>query len=285
MGPERTGEQIKLWKVPDLPGLELLRAKYVTQTFSRHSHEGFAVGVIEKGALGFYYRGENVVAPAGAINLVIPDEPHTGHAATQSGWTYRMFYLTAGLLEKAASEIAGRPVSLPFFRPGVIEDARLAGIIYQLHLSMESSATTTLERESRLLWMLTRLILHHAEERPALRAAGRECGPVKRVRDYIEANYAEDLSIEQLSRVANLSPFHLIRVFRNHTGLPPHAYLTQVRVRRAKAFLARGWSIAPVAFETGFVDQSHLTRHFKRIVGVTPGQYSNIVQDGVRGNR
>lgn len=281
---EKTGEQTKLWRVPSLPELELLRAKYVTQTFARHAHEGFAVGVIEQGALGFNYRGENIVAPAGAINLAVPDEAHTGQAATEAGWIYRMFYLDAGMLQKAASQIAGRSLRLPFFRAGVIRDEHLASLIYSLHIAMEGKNASTLERESRLLWMLTQLILRHAEERPLLRAAGKEAGSVRLVRDYLEGHYNEDVSIGRLAQIAGLSPFHLIRVFRNQTGLPPHAYLTQVRIRRAKAFLAQGWSIAPVAYETGFVDQSHLTRHFKRIVGVTPGQYSNIVQDRRMGN-
>ena len=275
----KPGEQTRLWRVAGLPGLELLRARYVTQTFARHTHEGFAVGIIESGALGFHYRGENVVAPAGAINLAVPDEAHTGHAATHAGWTYRMFYLDAGTIRQAASEIADRSVSLPFFRTGVIQDDSLASIIYQLHLAMEPAHASTLERQSRLLWMLTQLILRHAEDRPPIRKTGQERGSVRLVRDYIEAHYGEDLSLDRLARIANLSPFHLIRVFRNQTGLPPHAYLTQVRVRHARTFLAQGWSIAPVAMETGFVDQSHLTRHFKRIVGVTPGQYSKIVQD------
>src|SRR5512147_2082534 len=108
MTPKTPREFSKLWLAPQLEGVELLRAHYVTQTFARHAHEGFAVGVIESGALGFFYRGENVVAPAGAINLAIPDEPHTGHAALETGWTYRMFYLDAAMLRQAAAEISGK---------------------------------------------------------------------------------------------------------------------------------------------------------------------------------
>ena len=90
-----TGEQVRIRTLPELPGLQLMQASYQTRTFPRHSHEGFGVGVIEQGALGFYYRGENVVAPAGRINTVNPDEVHTGQSATEHGWTYRMFYLSA----------------------------------------------------------------------------------------------------------------------------------------------------------------------------------------------
>jgi AraC-like DNA-binding protein len=284
MEPKKSAEQARLWRVPNLSNLELLHARYVTHSFARHTHEGFAIGIIERGALGFHYRGENIVAPAGAINLAVPDEPHTGHAATRAGWSYRMFYLDAPTLQNAASEIADRFPGIPFFRTGVVEDVHLASIIHQLHVDFEANNASTLERQSRLLWMLTQLIQRHADDRPSLRTVGRESRSVRLVRDYIESHYNGDVSLDDLAKIANLSPFHLIRVFRNQTGLPPHSYLTQVRIRHARAFLKQGWSIAPVAMETGFVDQSHLTRHFKRIVGVTPGQYSKIVQDHGRQN-
>lgn len=279
MTPDSPPERTKLWRLPQLGNPELLHATYIRQSFARHTHEGYAVGVIERGALGFFYRGENLVAPSGAVNLANPDEPHTGHAAGETGWTYRMFYLDAEILQQATDEIAGRPVAMPFFQAGVIHDDALARLIHQTHHSLEQEDIPGLEKETRLLWMLTQLILRYADAPPALQAIGRERRAVRRVRDYIEAQYHEDLSINRLAAVANLSPFHFIRVFRNETGLPPHAFLVQVRVRKAKALLAQRCPIATAAFETGFVDQSHLTRHFKRIFGVTPGQYSKIVQD------
>jgi len=85
MARKPSPETAKLWRIPQF-NVELLHAKYVTQSFPRHSHDQYAIGVIETGALGFYYRGENVVAPQGNINLCIPGEVHTGHAASDSGW-------------------------------------------------------------------------------------------------------------------------------------------------------------------------------------------------------
>jgi AraC-like DNA-binding protein len=272
-------EQIKMWHLPKLGNIELLHACYITQTFSRHSHDCYAVGVIESGSLGFYYRGESLIASSGTIDMAVPGEAHTGHAASDSGWKYRMFYLESGLLEQAVSEVAGRPKGLPFFRQGVIQDARLAKQIHHLHTMLEEPQILLLEQESLLLWTLTQLVLRHADDRPVLRSIGHEQQSVKRVREFIEAFYDQNISINQLSHISNLSPFHLVRVFRRKLGIPPHAYLIQTRVMRTKSLLDQSWPIAHVAIETGFVDQSHLTRHFKRILGITPGQYSKIVQD------
>jgi AraC-like DNA-binding protein len=275
-----TKERVKLWRVSALPNLELLRAAYRTQSFARHTHEGFAVGVIEQGALGFFYRGENVTAATGAINLANPDEAHTGHAATEEGWTYRMFYFEAEVLRKAASKLADRKARLPFFQSGVIHDDHLAEIIGRLHRDLEDERTSTLEKESRFLLMLTLLIQRHADAPPPLRTAGREHPLVLKARDYIRANFSEDISLKELAAIGNMSPFHFLRVFTKETGVPPHAYLNQVRLRRARELLATGWSIAATACETGFVDQSHLSRRFKQIFGITPGQYSNFIQYG-----
>ncbi len=272
-------ERSLLWRRSELGDVELLRAHYVTQSFGRHTHDGFGIGVIEQGALGFYYRGENVVASTGLINLVNPDEVHTGHAATEGGWTYRMFYLDASLLEKAASEIAGRRTQIPFFDKGVIRDEVLAGTIHSLHVSLETSDTPLLEIQSRFLEMLTHLVARHATTRPALRSVGCEPAAVRRAREYIEACCDENISVADLASIARLSPFHFIRVFHRQMGMPPHAYLMQTRVRKARALLQKGWRIVDAAYETGFADQSHLCKHFKRTLGFTPGQYRNSVQD------
>ncbi len=93
-------------------------------------------------------------------------------------------------------------------------------------------------------------------------------------REYLEDNFAENVPLAALAKVVNLSPFHLARVFGKEVGIPLHAYQAQARVRHARDLLLRGWPVARVAQQTGFADQSHLARHFKRLVGVPPGSYA-----------
>ncbi len=82
-----------------------------------------------------------------------------------------------------------------------------------------------------------------------------------------------------MAAVAGLSPYHFIRVFGRHTGQRLHAYLIQVRIHRARALLEEGQTVSAAACTVGFADQSHLTRHFKRLTGITPGKYRRIVQE------
>lgn len=260
----------------------MLRATYVTHTFSRHTHDGYAIGVIEAGVEEFTYRGAVHQAPAGSMVVIHPGEVHTGHAGTPSGWTYRMLYPDVSLVQKAATELVRRSPSLPFFPNPVIHDPQLAAQLCQLHITLENS-TSQLERESRFLWTLAQFITRHADRCSQQTPLGKEHQIVQRVQEYLRANYMHSISLQQLACIANLKPLRLLRVFRKHVGLPPHAYLVQTRVSCAKVFLSLGLPICQVAADTGFTDQSHLTRHFKRLVGVTPKQYalgcSKNVQD------
>ncbi|MEF2229990.1 MAG: AraC family transcriptional regulator [Pseudodesulfovibrio sp.] len=271
-------ESASMTVLPFLGGVEMLTARFVTQSFSRHFHEGYAVGCIVDGAMRFNYRGESVVAPRGQVNLVVPGEPHDGRGADGTGWAYRMFYLPPGALLEAAEALMPRP-SPPHFRAGVIDDPALAACIRRTHVLLERPGISAIEKETRLLWLLAHWISRHAVDRGALPEPGREHRAVRRARELLRARLGEDVSLGELAREAGLSPFHLVRVFERQTGITPHAYLTQARVERARALLAGDDRLADIAAGCGFADQAHLTRLFKRHVGVTPGRYRKILQN------
>jgi transcriptional regulator GlxA family with amidase domain len=123
---------------------------------------------------------------------------------------------------------------------------------------------------------LALLVRRHAEDRLPLAQSGLAHNALRQAQDYLRAHFAEDISLEALAKLVYLSPFHLSRLFREQLGLPPHTYLNQIRVNRAKTLLNAGLSPAEVAHAVGFADQSHLSKAFKRVVGVPPGQYRKI---------
>ncbi len=264
--------------LPFLGGVDMLRARFVKHSFSRHFHDGFAVGCIEHGAMRFRYLGETMVAPKGQVNLVVPGEAHDGHGATDEGWAYRMFYLRPKALTEAARCLMARP-NLPNFRAGVIDDPELARCISRTHRLLECPDTSSIEKETRLFWLLAHWISRHADERGTWGKVGKEHHAVSRARDIIQDQFSDDLSLTELAQMAGLSPFHLVRVFEKALGVTPHGYLTQVRVERAKAELGRNGRIADIAADCGFSDQAHLTRLFKRQYGITPGKYRKILQN------
>ncbi|RJQ48713.1 MAG: AraC family transcriptional regulator [Desulfobacteraceae bacterium] len=266
-------EKACFWHAEDIGHLELLKAVYVRHVFSRHAHEGYAIGVIEAGTEAFYYRGKLHVAPTGSIVAINPDTVHTGHAAEKSGWAYRMLYPSKDLVLDVSAQGKGGAAELPYFPDPVIRDDDLARRIQKLHRTLETSVST-LERETQFLLVIGQLISRHVRNRFQPKETGRDHRAVIRIKDYIHACSTENISLHQLADLAGLSPYYLTRLFTRIEGLPPHAYLTQVRIGRAKAFIRQGMSLSEVAVAAGFTDQSHFTRHFKRLVGVTPGKFS-----------
>ena len=105
---------------------------------------------------------------------------------------------------------------------------------------------------------------------------GKEQRTVSLIKEYLHDNFNSNISLGQLVELTNLNRSYLIRVFCKAVGMPPYTYLNQIRVEKAKQLLALGNSVADVAIAVGMSDQSHLTRHFKRIVGTTPGRYRNM---------
>ncbi len=275
VGRVRLGrDQARLWPVPFLGGLDVLQARFVKQAFARHTHEVFTVGVVWRGAAAFWNRGAEHVAPDGSVMLINPDEVNTGHAYAEGGYVHLVLYPSAEQLHTVAEQIAGRSVGVPYFPQSVAAAPDVAAQLTKAHRALIAPETSQLARETALQDALSSLVTSLAGGRLSPGRVGRERAAVRSARMHLEANACENVSLDDLARLTGLSPFHLTRAFRQEVGLPPHAYQVQARVRRAKAWIAAGWSLAEVALAAGFSDQSALSNQFRRHVGVTPGQYA-----------
>ena len=266
------GERTKFWYADDLGGVEMLHARYRKYSFGRHTHEGFAVGVIRHGVEGFFCRGKQHCAIENQIIVFNPDEVHTGEAVDSTGWEFRIFYFDAELLRTAASDVSRKQLDLPAFRESVIDDPKLSLQLCQLHAVLEIEIST-LTRQELFLTTFGEFVKQYADVRLAEPRRGLERCTVRKVRDFLEANLSRNVALDNLAELSGLSPYHLVRVFRQEVGLSPHAYFEQARIHRARRLLKEAMPIADVALELGFTDQSHLHRHFKKLTGVTPGAY------------
>lgn len=241
----------------------------------KHSHGEYQFCLSLNFPGEYHYRGESHAVPVGSLSVIHPGEVHSARDPRdrEAFAAFRMIYADPAVLQRAVAEIAGHAMGLPSFPEPVVLDEHLARSFLGTHSALEGS-NSTLEKDSHLLSVLSELVVRHAGERLSQRPVKKEPRAVGLAREYLEDDPAGNVSLEELSRVANLSPYHLSRVFREEVGMPPHAYQTNVRLDRAKDLLLRGWPISEVAQQTGFYDQSHFTHSFKRLVGVTPGSYA-----------
>ncbi|AGA91827.1 DNA-binding domain-containing protein, AraC-type [Thioflavicoccus mobilis 8321] len=199
--------------------------------------------------------------------LADPGEIHTGEADLE-GWTYTL-QIPIGALTQLHRALDERREGPPDFPVGVIEDPRAVARLATFFRVVRSA--DPLERESRLLAALGHLVRVHGADRARNRPHAVEPGLARSVRDYLADHLAEAVTLADLEQATGTGRYRLLRAFARAYGLPPHAWLVQARLERAHALIARGIGICEAAAVTGFADQPHLTRLFKRAYGYTPG--------------
>lgn len=264
----------------ELHDVDVLHARFIAHRYARHTHDYFVIALVESGAVSYWYRGAQRVAFAGQVFVINPGEPHTGEAGVPGGYLYRVLYPRPEYLAQVARDI-GTAARVPFCKEPVLHDHHLAMLLSGFHNQLVNKAPTA-RCESLLLQALAYLMTLHSDPGITLRSIGSERPAVRQGCEYIQAHFAEDVSLSKLASLVNLSPYYFARAFEKETGLPPHAYLENVRIRKAREFLDRGFTVVSAALAAGYVDQSHLTHRFKRFLGITPGQYihkSKIRQD------
>ncbi|MBE7385953.1 MAG: AraC family transcriptional regulator [Leptolyngbya sp. SIO1E4] len=269
----RFNQRTKFCLLPEFDNLELFRARSIHYHYARHAHPSYAIGIIEAGVGGNRYRGATYLAPPRSVVFMNPEEPHTGYSAEELPLTYRMLYPSMGLIHQITCEMKIRGV--PFFKDAVVQNETLASSVLLLHTVLEESQNR-LARQSLLTEVLSEILLHYADTQEASIPLQPEHQAVRLVKEYLHDNFRSNISLDQLAEITHLNGSYLIRVFRHAVGMPPYSYLTQIRIRKAKQLLTGGMSIAEVAIAVGMADQSHLSRHFKRIMGITPGYYREM---------
>lgn len=267
-----TPEANRILSAPAYPGIERIQAQFRGDAFELHRHDTYALGVTMRGVQTFRYRGEQRYSLPGRVIILHPDELHDGGAATEDGLVYRMLYLEPSVLFQC---LEAARVGLPFVDDPIVRDDRLAGLLL--------AALGELDRELDDLFVddfvsrLTDGLVRHARlpQRPLGSIAW---GQVRAAHDYLEAHVTRGVGSQELERITGLDRFALARHFRAAFATSPHRFLLMRRLQQAKAMIGAGEPIAEVAVATGFADQSHLTRHFKKAFGIAPGAWSNMVQ-------
>ncbi|MEV6568689.1 helix-turn-helix transcriptional regulator [Streptomyces kronopolitis] len=256
--------QIRAWR-PPLTGIaEVFHARITDHVYPMHTHDSWTLLIVDDGMVRYELDRHEHGALDQLVTLLPPHVPHNGRSVTPDGFQKRVIYLDSTQLEDS---LIGLAVDSP-----VLEDPVLRQRIHLLHRSLEQ-AGDELEAESRLA-MVSERLRDHLQGRVESRSPIRNSTIAFRLRDLLDARFVEGISLQDASETLHVHPAHLVRVFSREFGMGPHQYLTSRRVDLARKLLLDGMSPRLVAGATGFYDQSHFNRHFKRTLGTSPGRFA-----------
>lgn len=266
---QRGRYRITYRRPPSLPGVTVGRFRSDGHLFTCVT-DRYASALHFTGRSEWSLRGARWSSGPGTIDVKVPHEVFAEHA--RSGVRrFQVVLFDARLVDEARAALGGA-VSTPEVNALRPRDPRVAPLaaLHRALLRDDASAAELDEASCEALRALCELT---TARREAPRPRGAWGAAVRRARALLDARFTETVSLDELAAHARLDKFRLCRAFRDEVGLPPHAYVTHRRVGLAGTLLTRGVPQAEVAARVGLYDQSQLHRHFKRIAGVTPGEY------------
>ncbi len=267
------GDRALLWKPKHLDGVSLFKARFNKFTYKKHCHREYAIGVIEYGAQKFSHLGSTYTASPNTIITVNPGEVHDGTSGSNAGYQYRMMYLDPSKLSKIITNRSDSKALNGHFKKPTVCDNQIASSLRHALLLLDRDRHNRLESHTRLVWTISNLFHRYADLAPKYHGRHKDRRIVHLALEYIRERVSDNITLGEIATHAGLSQYHFLRIFKNTTGLPPHAYLVQMRIDLAKDIIEKGASLAESAVKSGFSDQSHMTRWFKAVHGLTPGQY------------
>jgi AraC-like DNA-binding protein len=245
-----------------LPGLHAVRGTTTSLHVGVKDH--FGVGRIERGDTEWWGGGRVWRSAPGCILVKEPGDV-VRHLAHRGQTTYTAVALPTHEVDRVRDE--GKAVAIPQLD---VNDQRAAP--FHRLIDAVYAGVDRLSLEVALAEAVGALAVIRNAQPDYSR-------PVRRALEYLRERIGDSITLDHLADYADLDKFHLCRAFRTQIGMPPHAYLTHLRIARAKELLHRGERASDVAPQVGFYDQAQLTRHFRRLVGTTPARYGKSPRD------
>ncbi len=258
--------------VPIQPGFEMSRVARSSHVFPRHFHDDiYAIGLMHEGAS--YCLGpshSDATVRQGQACLINPGQVHSGVPISDETISYTMFYLHAELVRSMAEDMSRRPGASPEFTTLITDRPELVMSLHGLAQALTSS--TGLALESALVRTLGDVLGAHG----GVKSRSPEQAPllVRQAKEMLRSNLERKITLRDMAATLGVSQYHLLRIFKRQTGVPPHVFRTQQRVEQARSLVRKGMPLAEVAQTTGFTDQPHFCNTFKLYTGATPGQYA-----------
>ncbi|MBV6822862.1 AraC family transcriptional regulator [Pseudomonas sp. PD9R] len=267
-----TDKAPRFWRDDALPFVEARTIADGREVcYTRHSHAHFSIGAITAGRSTYVHEQAAFEVSAGTVVLMNPGDVHACNPIDDEPWSYLMLYVDTAWLTDLQHQL-GFSEDLAFRRFALTHtpDANLFEGLKALYEVLIDPLQDALRKQSAAVEFFTELQLHLNPADQPLREPNFK---LERAADFIRDHCTQMLKLEDICAAAQLSPSYLIRAFKQHYGMTPHAFLVNQRIQFARDQLRNGRLIADVALEAGFADQAHFQRAFKQHLAATPGQY------------
>lgn len=267
-------DQVEYRRADAVPGLVLSEARQVGLRFGRHYHLDYHVGLVTAGVQRQHYLGETYRLGPGRICLMPPGDIHDGDPDSGEAYSLKTFRLSPALLASVTGEITGTPQP-PALAGAVLDDPALAASLMRLHDALlGGDDTSPLHMQSAWLTLMERLFSRSRSVVSQAVKGALSPRQWEQVKAHCHAHLARKITLDELAALCGVDRFQFLKLFKQTVGMTPHAWLVRLRLEQACALLQRnGGSIAQVALEVGFYDQSHFNRAFRHAFGVAPSRY------------
>ncbi len=255
--------------------VEVLSFCNIEQSFPKHFHDYYVIGYVKKSNRNLICNKRKYLLKGREILLLNPNDYHECSSNKEEIFEYTAVHITKEEIDKLSYEMFGIKKDVVFTKNVIYDFAMIEE--FEEMVTMLFNESNSLKKEELFYLIIRDLLENYADFKEIDRSISKL--KVNEICDFIQTNYREDLTLEELSKIAGISKYHFIRLFTKEVGTTPYKYLELTRINEAKKMLQNGISIIEVAISNGFSDQSHFTNLFKKTIGITPKQYQVIFEE------
>ncbi|MDP4145824.1 MAG: AraC family transcriptional regulator [Bacillota bacterium] len=247
--------------------IEIKECSSALHSTKAHFHDEISVGLIERGECRSKIGGVSYEFKDKTLLVIPPEIVHNCSPYDIGQWDFKMLYINSQWFEDSFG-VDTTKLSVFCKRLDNGSFAQIAEIFENMN-----EYRSSLEDEAEFLMKLSNVMSMNKVDREKDVTQG-----MRKLREYIHSNYLQGLMLEDLERVSGLSKYCLMREYKKHYGMSPHQYITALRINHSKAIMKKDISILEAALQSGFYDQSHFTKSFKKYLGLTPLAYKNSIK-------
>jgi len=267
-------QTFEFWQDRRMPYVETRRSCFSRTCYKTHSHPTFSIGAVDEGNSVFQSSfGTPQKISTGTLVIVPAHIEHSCNPIPEQAWSYQMLHLDVSWLKQLYTEFQEQDLDLhlPQHKPLIIKDESLYQAFSDMNETLFDSEKLIFEKEQSLLHCLIHLLLPHF----ILEGIQKPQYLYKDFLDLVQVITSSEnfISLEELAQQVGLSRYAIIRLFKANVGLTPHAFQRNLKINQARELLKQGISLAELAVNLGFSDQSHFHKAFKAHTGVTPRQF------------